>query len=406
MRKIDTHDFILATRATPREINRQILLNLVWERQPISRADLARCMGVRRGMITAMVDELLTEGAIYEGATVDAPRGRRPQMLHLRTHDRIVVAADVRFSRTTVMIADFAGRTLAQDGFATMPHPDALVAEISTLARRLLVATGSEQLCEGVGLVVPGAVDQSTGRVLNSPQLGWRDVDVRTPLAAAMLLPVFVENAPVACALAHLWLGGRGGTTPADFVYVTVSDGVGAGIVVNGAVVRGHAHTAGEFGHAPIAVDGPRCLCGAVGCLEAFTSNLATLARYLGHEFSPDAARGLLAESGLTVDDVIARSQAGEARAIAAIDETARYLGVGIASLVSTLNPSHVYIGGEITEVWDRVGPVLTAAVRARALTTAAATTKIVPEPASPPPRLRGATALVAARMLAAPRVA
>ena len=115
MRKIDTRRFVRATRSTPREINRLILLNLVREHQPVSRADLARHMDIGRGMITSLVDELLTEEAIYEGATIDAPRGRKPQMLFVRTRDRLVVAIDVRFSRTDIMLGDFAANAIATE---------------------------------------------------------------------------------------------------------------------------------------------------------------------------------------------------------------------------------------------------------------------------------------------------
>ncbi len=407
MRKIDTHRFVRATRATPRDINRRILLNLVRDHQPISRAELARRMGLGRGMVTSLVDELLAGGVVYEGGTIDAPRGRRPQMLYVRTRDRFVVAADVRFSRTALMLADFGGHPVAHDAFDTVVDPAALVAALAERARRLLDAHRASARCEGIGLVVPGMVDQRTGRVLNSPQLGWRDVDVRAPLAAATGLPVQIENAPVACAQAQLWLGQRGGAAvPRDFAYMAVSDGVGVGVVVDGQVVRGHGSTAGEFGHVPLSLDGPHCLCGARGCLEAYTSNLATLSRYLGHELSPSRTPALLRASGLTVADVIARAGAGDARAASAVDETARYLGVGIAAVVNALNPAQVFVGGEITAVWDRVAPAVRAALGRRALTPAAAATPVVAEPPDALPRLRGAAALVAAPAFAAPRVA
>ena len=96
VRKIDTRDFRRATRSTPREINRQIALNLVREHQPISRADLARRMDVGRGLVTSLINELVAEGRVYEGAAVDAPRGRRPTMLYVRTDDRFVVAVGWR----------------------------------------------------------------------------------------------------------------------------------------------------------------------------------------------------------------------------------------------------------------------------------------------------------------------
>jgi predicted NBD/HSP70 family sugar kinase len=406
MRKIDTRRFVRATRSTPREINRQIILNLVREHQPISRADLARRMAIGRGMVTSLVDELLHEQAIYEGATIDAPRGRKPMMLYVRTHDRLVVAIDVRFSATYLMIADFGGNPLVMERFETDTNVDRLVAELASRVARLLRTYQAAGQCEGIGLVVPGMTDSRNGRVLFAPQLDWRDVPIRDALAAATGLPVQIENAPIACALAHMWLAQRGTDSPVDFVYVTVSDGVGAGIVVNGQVVRGHSHTAGEFGHVPLAIDGPRCLCGATGCLEAYTSNLATLSRYLGHELSATGTRKLLQESGLTIMDVIARARAGEDRARHAILETARYLGVGIASIINALNPAQIFVGGEIVAAWSEIEPEIRAAIQARALTAGGAATPILPEPASDHPRLRGAAALVAAPTYAAPQLA
>jgi predicted NBD/HSP70 family sugar kinase len=406
MRKINTRSFVRATRSTTRDINRQIVLNLVREHQPISRADLARRMRVGRGMVTALVGELLGEGSIYEGTTVDAPRGRKPMMLFVRTHDRLVVAVDVRFSMTYVMLTDFSGTPIALETFETVVDPTELVKVLARRIPRLLKTHNAAEKCNGIGLVIPGMVDHHTGRVLNAPQLGWRDVDIRDALAKATGFPVQVENAPIACALAHMWLGERGGDAPRDFVYVTVSDGVGAGVVVNGEVIRGHNNTAGEFGHVSVDPQGPKCLCGSRGCLEAFTSNLATLSRYLGYDFSPTENRDLLHESGLTITDVIARSRSGDARATSALEATARHLGGGLAVIINTLNPARIVVGGEITEAWDQLSPVIREVINQRALTTLAAATPLVPDPASSYPRLRGGAAIVAAPLYAAPQVA
>ncbi len=406
MRKINTRSFVRATRATPREINRQIVLNLVREHQPISRADLARRLDVGRGMVTSLVAQLIAEGVLYEGATIDAPRGRRPKMLHIRTRDRLVAAVDIRFSRTFVMLADFSGNPIAVESFETMNVPPDLIAEIAKRIGSLLRAHAAAGQCEGIGVAVPGMVDHRTGRVLNAPQLGWRDVDIRDALASATNLPVHIENAPVACALAHMWLGARGGEATGDFAYVTISDGVGVGAVINGDVVRGHDNTAGEFGHVALSFDGPPCFCGARGCFEAYASNIATLSRYLGEELTPAAIRGVLHATGLTVSEVIARARAGDYRAIAAIDATGRYLGAGLSMVIAALNPSQIFIGGEITEAWDRIEPIVRSVITERALTPAAAATPIYPDPPTSFPRLRGATALVTAPMFAAPRVA
>jgi N-acetylglucosamine repressor len=175
VRKIDVNAFTRATRGTGRDINRQIVLNLVHEHQPLSRADLARRMKMGRGRITSLVAELLEIGLIVEGDPVNAPRGRRPRMLRIRTEDRLVVAVDVRLGRTYLMLSDFGGSEIAMGSFRTVVDPEELVAVLAARIERLLEAYRSSGRCEGIGLVVPGMVNQRTGRVLNAPQLGWRE---------------------------------------------------------------------------------------------------------------------------------------------------------------------------------------------------------------------------------------
>ena len=415
MRRIDPGNFRRATRNTTREINRRIVLTLVHAHQPISRADLARRMGISRGMVTTLVDDLLDEGLIYEGALGAAARGRRPTHLFVRTADRLAAAVDVRQSRTWVALGDFEGRTLGIESFATVTDPAALADEIAARVTRLVTAHRGTGTCEGLGVVVPGMVDRRTERVVRAPQLGWADVDFISLLRARLTLPCAIENAPIACALARMWLahrdGGDGAARAADddanFVYVTVSDGVGTGIVIGGAVLRGAVGTAGEFGHVPLAPDGPRCSCGSRGCWEAFVSNVATRSRFaelralrpVGAE-----ARGDAADAPLGIDDIVASALDGDPAALTAVRETGNYLGLGVAMIVNALNPGMVVVGGEITGAWPLLEDALRDALRSRALTPAAAETPVVRD-ATDMPRLRGAMALVAAPAWAAPAV-
>ncbi|HEX9108811.1 MAG TPA: ROK family transcriptional regulator, partial [Longimicrobiales bacterium] len=193
MRKINTRKFRRATRDTPREINRRIALNVIRDHEPISRADLSRRMQVSRSMISVLVDDLLAEGVIREGAIANTARGRKPRLLYVRTHDRLAVAVDVRLSRTHVALMNFESRQLAAETFETPLEPQPLVEELAARIARMLEANGVAGDCEGVGIVIPGMVDRKTGRVLNSPQLGWRDVDIREALAAATGMRVFIE---------------------------------------------------------------------------------------------------------------------------------------------------------------------------------------------------------------------
>ncbi|HEV2836212.1 MAG TPA: ROK family protein [Pyrinomonadaceae bacterium] len=407
MRKINPHDFKVARRGTSREINRQIALNLIRAHQPISRADLARLMNVRRGVASLLVSELLSESLIFEGALGEAVgRGRRPTFLYIDSRQRCVIGVDIRASRTYLLVTDLMGKQLGVvSSFQTNKDSNVLTQELSRRIKQILIDYKEIGVCEGVGVVVPGMVDPALGRVLHAPTLGWRDVSLRDPLAAALGLPVHIENSGKACALAQLWTTRSDVVASANSVFVSVSDGVGTGVVVNGELLRGRHNTAGEFGHVPLSIDGPRCSCGATGCWEAYVSNLATLSRYFGRDLADTRPRD--AESAtFTVEDLIARARAGDAKALAAINSTARYLGLGLASIINSLDPARIYIGGEITTAWSLIEPIVRGAVRERTLTEFGGTTEIHIVPAEEHPRLRGAVALVAAPAFAAPMVA
>jgi predicted NBD/HSP70 family sugar kinase len=408
MRKINTRDFHVATRTTSRDINRRIALNVIREHQPISRADLARHLNMTRGVVSTLAQELIAQGVIYEGATGEAARGRKPTFLHIRTRDRMAIAVDVRFSKTYVMLCDFSGRELALEAQATIFDVPEFIKDLSARIRRMIKTHSVKATCEGVGVVIPGMVDQRTGVILNAPALGWRGVDIRDKLAAATGLPVQIENSGRACALAQLWLVRGEPTGPNSFVSISVSDGVGVGMVINGELVRGRDHIAGEFGHIPLNLDGPRCMCGASGCWEAYISNLATLSRYFGWDLSklsPNSLRDA-EQSSFTVLDLVARARAGDAKAIAAIQATARFLGLGLGTIVNILNPDCIYMAGEITTAWDLIEATVHQALAERALTERASQTPLRVSVTQESPRLRGAAALIAAPTFAAPRVA
>jgi N-acetylglucosamine repressor len=313
---------------------------------------------------------------------------------------------DIRASRTYILVTDLMGRPLGTvTSFQTTRDVAALTRE---LARRIKQALGDSKetgACEGIGVVVPGMVDPALGRVLHAPTLAWRDVNLRDPLAAALGIPVHMENSGKACALAQLWATRSDVMSSGNSVFVSVSDGVGVGVIVNGELLRGRHNTAGEFAHVPLSIDGPRCSCGATGCWEAYISNLATLSRYFGRDLSDPKPRGAEV-AGFTVEDLIARARAGDAKALAAVNSTARYLGLGLASIINALDPTRIYLGGEITTAWSLIEPIVRGALRERTLTDFGGATEIHVVPAEENSRLRGAVALVAAPAFAAPMVA
>jgi predicted NBD/HSP70 family sugar kinase len=396
----------VARRGTSREINRRIALNLIRTRQPISRADLARLMGTGRGAVTVLVNDLIAEGRVFEGATGEAPRGRKPKFLYLDSRRRCVVAIDLRPTRSFLMVTDIVGEPLVgMTSFPTERDPERLVGELAERIRDTLARHPELGRCDGVGVVVPGMVDRSGTRVLFAPRLGWHDVPFQEPLAARTGLPVVIENAGKACALAQAWDTRGASAPPSDFVFLSVSDGLGVGVVSNGQLLRGRHNAGGELGHIPLGLEGPRCACGVRGCWEAHVSNLATVSRYLGREL--DSGKPIPPEvAALTVEDVISRSRQGDALAVAALRATARYLGTGLAAVVNAVDPARIYVSGEITSAWDSLAPIVRAALDERTLEPSRGHADIVVVPPQELPRLRGAAALVTTPAFATPVVA
>jgi len=407
VRNINPKNFTKATRGTSREINRQIILTLIRTHQPVSRADLARLMETNRASITSLVNELLSEKLVREGAKGDlGVPGRKPTFLYINSEKGFAIGLDVRSSRTLMMMTDSIGNQFGEIvSFPTKIDPREFVASLGQKIRKALDAAGvSFRSCDGIGIVFPGMVDRESGTVINAPKLGWKRVPLIEMLKKEFKgVAIHLENSGRACALSQIWSSRKQTHGENDSVFVSVSDGVGVGVVINGELVRGKHNTAGEFGHTPLSIDGPKCSCGAQGCWEAYISNIATLSRYFGRNISPLDS---IEHTEFTIDDLIERARGGDSKAITALNSTARYLGLGLASVINALDPTFVDIGGEITEAWDLIEPFVREAVMERTLTRELGRTTIRIVPAAEHPRLRGAVAMVTSPAFAAPKVA
>jgi N-acetylglucosamine repressor len=408
MRRINPSDFKLAKQGTSREINRQIVMTLIRTHQPVSRADLSRLMDTNRANITFLVNELLEENLIREGAQgSEKVRGRKPTFLYVNSKKSFAIAVDIRSSRTFLMLTDSIGNQIDDIySFPTETEPQKFVSALAANILRLSKEKLDFSNCEGIGIVIPGMLNRKTGIVINAPTLGWLNVDLLSPLKAEFEgIEIQLENSGKACALSQIWTARGVASSHNDIVFVSVSDGVGVGVVINGELMRGKHNTAGEFGHVPLSIDGPPCSCGANGCWEAYISNLSTLSRYFGRDIKRRQPQSIeVAE--FTIEDLISRARGGDGKALAALSSTARYLGLGLASVINAIDPSEIYIGGEITEAWDLIEPQVREAIQERTLTKELGLTPIRIVPATEHPRLRGAVALVTAPAFAAPMVA
>ena len=401
MRRIDLSNFQVATSETARDINRRIVLNLIRTHQPISRADLARHSGLQRSTVSVIAEQLIKERWITEGANGHTARGRRPTFLHLNKERVGIIGINVRPVTTTLALADLDANFLAQDSLPTPQQPKQFLAEVVPRVRKLMNAR-PELTCEGIGVSLPGRVDKATQHLVFAPNLGWRDFDLKTPLEKATRLPVELENAANSCALSEICFGRRAEGLR-NLVIVTVSEGIGCGLILNHQLVQGSTGTAGEFGHAALIPDGLECSCGNRGCWEMYASNTAAV-RYYSHAGSSRGRRSAMVDKTISFEHLLRLAQQGDGKAVEALQQMAKYLGLGIAPLVSGLAPDMIVIVGEVTRAWDKVGPIIKDTVRQHSFTRAE--TQIVPSDPITQPRLRGTIALVLLKHFGAPAIA
>jgi predicted NBD/HSP70 family sugar kinase len=392
VRQVNLNPLRAASNETARDINRRIVLNLIRTGQPISRADLARRSGLQRSTVSLIIEGLISDKWVIEGPMGRLPRGRRPTFLGLNDQ-RAVICVDIRPSRITLGVADVNGGFTSQEELPTPSDPAAAVKELARRIRAIVKAQPQKGF-EGVGVSLPGRVDLSSHHLVFAPNLGWPLTDLKSPLERATGLEVELENAANACALSEMWFNP---TRLRDLVAVTVSEGIGTGILAQGQLVSGRRGMAGEFGHVPLDPDGPRCSCGSKGCWEVLASNTAALRYY----FESRTQNSRAGTGRLTFQDLLRLAEQGDVLAGRALNRMAAQLGRGARMIVGGLAPEAIIFIGELTAAWERFRPIIDAEIQAQTLS--AAPTLLLTGRDGATARVRGTMVLVLQKHFGAP---
>ncbi len=384
IKRIDLAYVELASSESARDVNRDIVLELIRSKQPIARADLARASGLQPSTVSAIVEQLLTEKWVAEGAVVQRPRGRRPTLLSLNP-ELVILAADVRPHQAIVSLIDLNGRFLARQAVPLVSDAGRCIEKIASCMESMRAAHRDRSF-EGIGLSMPGRIDPETQRLVLAPNLPkWCDYEIKRELEAKMHLPVELANAANASLLSELWSGSLDGVRNA--VLVTISEGIGAAILANGQIVTSRNGLAGEFGHSPLDPNGPRCGCGQRGCWEVFASSNAALRYYA--EKSPK-------RKTTSIQELLNLAEEGDAAAIAAISRQACFLGRGLRLITASLAPEVIVFTGDLTTSWAKFGPIVQSEMEGSMLAGHAPGLAITSD--GELSRLRGAAAVVLQR--------
>lgn len=385
-----------------RNINRALILNIIRERPPISRAKIAQVTTLNKSTVSSIVAGLLQEDLIVEEADRSQSVGRTPINLRLKTGKHFIGTAYFDSGFTHLAIVDLDGTVRQTEDVKTnAADPQKFVIEcmdeLIAMRRRAHLPH-----YKGIGVTVAGIVDAQHSTVVFAPNLGWENVDIGKIIRdhCPDVPVVAVENDAKASAQAELWFG-RHDPPLFNFVFLSVGRGIGTGIVVDKRVLEGESHAAGEFGHATLIEGGDACTCGNRGCWEAYASDRSTIQRYR-------ASRHLTNEpcAELTVETLLEAASTGDEDARNALLQTGRYLGLGIANIIKAVDPEALVIGGAIRKGWDLIFPAIMDVVNTRAFFGRQRNTAILPSSLRSSPPILGAAALAIRKIFTDYRVA
>jgi predicted NBD/HSP70 family sugar kinase len=329
-------------RGTVRDLRRENRSALLWSlyfRQPRSRQELSDATGLSPASVSNVVRELLDESIVIEAGSVDSDGGRPRVLLEMNPEHGYVIGVDIGETRVRVELFDLAMTERAKADYRLNPrkHDVGVVVErILDGLNAVLADSGIEPAAIlGVGVGVPGIVQQRPEVLVHGQTYGWDAVPLERLLRAGTDLPLQFENGAKTMGQAELWFGaGRGAR---NAVVALVGSGVGASLISGGSTYRGATSSAGEWGHTKIVLGGRTCRCGSAGCLEAYAGAEAILERY-GRAIPGNDEESALAE-------LIGEADTSPLAA-AILDETAGYLGAGIANLINLFNPERIILGG------------------------------------------------------------
>ena len=329
-------------------INRMALVRHLCANPGLSRADLAGAVGLTKSTVSGLVRELILEGWLVERDVVaTGDLGRRPTPLFIDPDRMLLLGAEVGVESVRVVATSLTGEIRASTvaSFGASRTAKACIGSLATALLKLRRQLGDTQQVLGIGVGLPGGVNEARGVLHFAPNLGWRDVPVGELLAEKLGgtaldgVPLFLQNEADVAALGEMEFNPSPASDP--LLYVSINQGLGAGVIVGDRLLTGSRGFAGEVGHMVLQLNGPRCSCGRRGCAEALIATRAML-----HGSGDEAALRSLAEVRAHLVDE-------DAETLKAVASAGRYLGVLLQNLATAYDPGSIVLGGSVVELGE-----------------------------------------------------
>lgn len=361
----------ISEQALVRELNTAVVMDSIRLHAPISRAEIAARTGLNRSTITLIVNELIDRGFVQETMRQDPTIGRPGMLLQFNPSGGFAIGVEIGVDFLSVLLTNFTAEVLwkrrepiavGTDRFTMMEIAENLIGEAVQRGQVL----GLRPLGIGVGL--PGLVDERNGKLVFAPNLKWADIPLRLIWVSRFNMPVFIENEANCAAMGEFFFGVAHDVK--HFIYLKTGVGLGAGVMIDGQLFRGAHGFAGEVGHTTLyGGEGEICGCGRAGCWETYVSQHAivrlaerkkVLAGSNSHQsniFSP-----------ITLEDLIEDAAAGDPTAQATFQEVGEHLAVGLVNLINIFDPELVVLGGALSQASPWLTPVIQKIIQENAL--------------------------------------
>lgn len=365
------------------KINRSLILNLIKDKSPISRADISKITKLTRSTVSTIVDYLIKKDLIKEIGLTSSGVGRKAILLKLNSKAYYSIGVDLGTLHTTIAITDLLGKVETRIEYPTdcQQDKDRIIEKLIATIHNIINNFGIKwKEIAGIGVAAPGLIDKK-GTMLITPNFGWKDTPLGDILKKEFHIPVFVDNNVNAMASAESEFGKGQGVK--NFVFVNVGMGIGAGVVINGKLFHGESNCTGEIGHTTVDYNGPKCSCGNKGCLEIMASGPAIAKR--ATKAIKEGEKSLISElvnhdlNQISAEIVATAANQGDKLGNKILKESGEYLGTGVANIINLFNPELVIVGGGVAQAGDLIFHPLKRAVQKRAFSVSAEIAKIVP---------------------------
>jgi predicted NBD/HSP70 family sugar kinase len=363
--------------ASKSERDKRVIEAIVRRYGPLSRVDIHERTYLRPSTISALVQELLTESRLVEAGRSNNPVGRKQVLLQLNEQHGHVLAIEFDNQSVLATVMDLHPKILARISETTYfaGGAEGLIRQLIECGRGAIKKAGiSKSSLVGIGIADPGLVNSREGTVVTCSTIEfWKDIPLKSIFEKRFSTPTLVDSKTRAKAVSERALGA--GRMVSDMLYVDYGAGIGAGLILEGKVLRGHRSTAGEFGHTHVLEDGPACPCGSFGCLEAIIGAAALETR--ARKAVAEGARSIalqLAEGDvakLTVWDILKAAHLGDKTCLAITEQLGNYLGVGLANLVNLFNPLVIVLDERLSQGGEELLNHITRVIKRQALTQA-----------------------------------